>query len=341
MKQFPVAQTLHCNVRTTLPSFVVALALVISPTVHAGKLGDTRHAVRDRSSSSAGSSDNSSNDDDDDYDGGGDSDGNVLACLIPFILPFCIIAAAVKDKDNEDSKPVERALFRPYPYANGGDGRLVIESEETAPVVYAERPTEGSELVVESEETGESEAPGEALVFSETAVPRDSSYARVGGKAALGYFYDWDGVHVPGGFLMVDSSSRLGFETEWQLYLEPLEDYVDQFWMGRIDMNVRLGQTSFFEARWGIGGRMMIVDGVSGGFDTGLSFQFFPIKPLNFAMDLHLGNLGRAFYLEGRATLGVNFNRAELFAGYRASLVQSRDISVLFHGPVAGLAVWF
>ena len=338
MKQFSVAQTLHCNVRTTLLCLIVVLALVISPTVHAGKLSDTRHAVRDRSSSSNGGSSDNNDDDDYDSDGSVDSDA-VLACLIPFVLPFCIIAAAVKDKDNEDSKPVERALFRPYPYANGGDGRLVIESEETAvPPVYAESATEGAELVVEAEE---SEEAGEVLIFSETGAPRDTSYARVGGKVAASYIYDWDGVHVPGGVLMVDSSVRIGFETEWQLYLEPLEDTVDQFWMGRINMNVRFAQSSFFEGRFGLGGRMMIVDGVSGGFDSGLSFQFFPIKPLNIAADLHLGNLGRAFYLEGRAAFGVNLNRAELFAGYRASLVQGRDISVVFHGPVAGVSVWF
>ena len=244
------------------------------------------------------------------------------------------MSGTAKNGDNEGSGgPAERVYFLSYPYAGGETGRLQVERTRAMPPQYRDPAESDSELRV-ADDGGQ----GAALL---EAPPDPVSYRRSAGRFAANYFYDLDGVHVPALELMLDTASRIGVETEWRLFLEPLPDQIHRQWMGRLDLNVRLIQTPLAEARWGFGGRILIDDGVWGGFDSGFSVLFFPVRPLNISADIHLGNLGRAFYFEGRASLGVSFNRGEVFAGYRGALVQGRDISVGFHGPAAGAAVWF
>ncbi len=292
-----------------------------------GKLGDTRSAVRDDDDSDSSSKKSTSSDDSNASHDSHSSDASaVLYCLIPVVLPFCMIAWAVSDKDKE-SKTVKSAYFLPYPYARGRPGRLV--------------PEEAVETRVAMPSVSNSEDE-QVILLSDTPYEPNETASLAGGRFWADYFYDLDRVHVPELSFLIDTSSRLGLETNWRLYLEPLENDVDKLWMGRLHLNIRFLEDRHIEAKLGLGGRLMIdADGADGGFSSAFAFTIFPTKPLILTGEVSVGNLGRALFLEGQATVGAAFKRLELSAGYRGTWIHGPKTEVLFHGPMGTLALWF
>ncbi len=316
-------------------SVLLVVSLVSgSCLARAGKLDHTRSVTGNGDSGRHSKDRAAENDDgDDDYDETADSNA-LLACLIPFVLPFCIAVAALKDKRAGRSRPGPSVGFLSYPYDEDRTGRLVTDID-TRPGPPEPPPAAGPTTAPNGFENEE------GLVISETENFYGFPYARAAGRLYTHYYYDLDRVHVPGLTFSLDTSSRLGFQTEWRLYLEPLEATVDKMGMGTMDLTVRLVQAHAVEAHIALGGRLMIAPDVSGGFDSAFSVLMYPVNPLVGELILRIGNLGRALYLEGRASVGLTFRHAALFAGYQGTLLQGKGDGVVFHGPIAGVNLWF
>jgi hypothetical protein len=313
-----VVRKSHYDVKTTVVTALITVSLLLGSTsVRAGKLDETRSAARssgDRGSDENGGADNSNSSGSDSSGSGGDSDADmVLACLIPFVLPFCLLAL-----DDDEKEKAPEVYFLSYPYAGDHHGHLLLERPRQPP-----------------------RSPDEDIIITDSLESGYVPVSRVTGRLTGEYYYDLDTVHVPGVSLIFDSDTRLGFETRWRLFLEPLDDEVDKLVMGHLNMNVRLVQRPSVEAHLGIGGRLMTDKKVTGGVNSTFRLTLFPIRPVTSAMEVSIGNLGYAFFLEGQTTLGAALGRAEIFAGYRGTLIHGRSNSVVFHGPTAGISAWF
>jgi hypothetical protein len=315
---------------TTLRWILTASLLLCSFSASAGKLDDTRDAVRGGSDESGDDNSSSGSDsrDDGDWNNGRDDDADlIIACLIPIITPFCIIGLAADD--NSKGRGLPEVTFFPYPYASGNRGHLTHRPPE---YVTLEEPDAGAEAESEDEAV---------ILLSDARLNHEVSLSQVTGRLAAEYHYDLDTIHAPGVSLVFDSALRLGFETKWHHFIEPQGDGLDQLTMGDLNIAVRFVETRRVEAHLAVGGRMMIDPKLKGGFNGGFRLTAFPTKPLAIAASTDLGNVGRTFFFEGQLTLGALIGRAELFAGYKGIIFQSSSDTVLFHGPVAGLSAWF
>ena len=292
-----------------------------------GKLDDVRDAVRgDSSSSSSSSNDDDDWDDDDDddhdhYTAGSRSDSGTnngaldYLCVVPIFLPFCLPIWAIERTPFEafDQDPFG-GRFVAYPYASGAEGHIVplplaLQDDVPPPVPadpFEEEPALGRHL-----------------------------HLRLSGE----YAYDVDGaIHRPGGAMLLDTSLRVGLESAWSVYVEPLApNAADDLTFGDINVCFRLAQDDWAEFRVGLGANLMLDGGrVDAGFNGAFALDVFPIDPVVRAVAFDAGILGKTFALRARGTLGVMLSRLELFAGYDVHTIDN----ILFHGPVAGVRVW-
>ncbi len=82
------------------------------------------------------------------------------------------------------------------------------------------------------------------------------------------------------------------------------------------------------------------VVGVEVGYSGQLELDVFLVSPLVIRAELSAGALGQALFGEGRATLGIQIDRAELYLGYAAFGVVGAGASDVLHGPIGGVRVW-
>lgn len=141
--------------------------------------------------------------------------------------------------------------------------------------------------------------------------------------------------------LRLDTSPRVGVESRFSLFYERLPANVgggvDRLFLGDLNLTLRIAQHERAQVWAGLGGRALI-DGASstGGVNVTYGMDIFPLAPLAISLQGDIGNLGAAFYLEGRLTVGVMLKRFELYVGYEATRIGD----VGFHGPTFGLRLW-
>jgi hypothetical protein len=68
-----------------------------------------------------------------------------------------------------------------------------------------------------------------------------------------------------------------------------------------------------------------------------LRFDVYPERPLVFHFGATLEVLGRSFMLESQGTIGIELDRAELYAGYSTWVIGQ----TVLQGPLAGVRVTF
>lgn len=73
------------------------------------------------------------------------------------------------------------------------------------------------------------------------------------------------------------------------------------------------------------------------GVNVHLGFDLACRQPWIFSTSADLGNLGSAFVVHGRATLGYLWNRCEFLGGYDYLSIGG----VSLQGPLAGIRLWF
>ena len=308
----------------TLRLAIAACLLAAAPLLAAGKLDEARDAVRGSSSSGQRSEDTSDDDDDHTYDeradaaGHGDRDHTALdyLCILPVLWPICFPMWAMERAPfTRDAEAPFGASFHAYPYAAGSSGHLI-----TAPL---DRDAAGQE------------PPDDPFGDDEPALSPFLSM-----RMSAEYAYDLDGgIHRPGGGLLLDSNIRVGLESAWSVYIEPLTGGMyDELVFGDVNVFFRVAQDEHAESRLGVGARLMLDgDQVDAGFNATWALDVFPVDPLVLSLSIDAGNLGYAFVSHSRATVGLMLSRVELYAGYDVKTIDA----IVFHGPLGGLRVWF
>lgn len=132
---------------------------------------------------------------------------------------------------------------------------------------------------------------------------------------------------------------RLELDSEWRLYKEDNQDEPpNSAAIGNAHLAYRFAQNEYMQFRTGVGYQQWIDDeGSEYGVDLIYGFDAFPASPWIISIDTGFGSLGAAFVARIRATVGVNFDALEFYAGY-----EHIDINgVALSGPLLGARAWF
>jgi hypothetical protein len=163
--------------------------------------------------------------------------------------------------------------------------------------------------------------------------PMDLSF-----RLSTEYAYDVDHVHRPSIHAALLLPWVFGLETGWSMFFERTDGSVDRLTFGHAHVLLRLVATPHVAMSTGIGARWMIDKGrVDGGFSYTICLDVLPARYLVVSAAGDVGALGEAFVAHGRLTLGGRVGVLEVYGGYDVLSIGD----VVFHGPVAGVRLWF
>lgn len=201
----------------------------------------------------------------------------------------------------------------------------ILESEHTTDGYFAAYPyeyTPGSMLF-------------EDELAEELAPQRYSWLMRLRGE----YADDFDSLSRYGGHLLVDTNTRLGFDTEVNYWRQSFAPGVyDNLWQGDANVLIRFAQNESMQMRSGIGLNWMADDTHS---DFGFNFTYggdiYPLRPFVISADLDAGWLGEATLIHLRSTVGVQWKQVEVYTGYDYLEIGDTQLD----GLVAGVRLTF
>lgn len=146
-------------------------------------------------------------------------------------------------------------------------------------------------------------------------------------------------LHWVGGNLLVESTMRLGGETDFRVLSEhAFGSRADSATLGDANLFYRFAQSDQFQGRSGIGFNYMVDQYDSNyGFNFTYAVDWYPVKPIIVSAELDLGWLGEESLFHFRLTEGLNWKYGEAFVGYDYYDVGTFQLG----GLVAGVRLWF
>ncbi len=146
--------------------------------------------------------------------------------------------------------------------------------------------------------------------------------------------FDWVGAN-----LLVESTMRLGFETDFrELHENGPGASTDSLTLGDANLFYRFAQSNQFQGRAGAGFNYLVDQSDSNfGFNFTYAVDWYPVKPVIVSAEMDLGWLGHESLFHFRVTEGVNWKYGEAFVGYDYYDVGNFQIG----GLVAGVRLWF
>ena len=153
------------------------------------------------------------------------------------------------------------------------------------------------------------------------------------------YGYDFDSVSRIGTNVHLETTSRLGFDTElnWFDDHDHHGTFADDFWQGDFNSTIRFGQSH--HAQWWAGLGVNWIDGAAADTDYGFNFTYgadiFIGEPFILSGSLDYG-LDEDFF-HGRLAIGANWKLAEAFVGYDYLNVGPREHDTV----MIGLRTWW
>ncbi|MBA3701039.1 MAG: hypothetical protein H0W78_19490 [Planctomycetes bacterium] len=290
---------------------LIAMVASVGPSLHAedngGQLKRARDEVRPAGSSSSRPDHGSSHHHHHDDDGGG---------LFGFFFGSTSSNSPPTPVTYSSSNGASDHEMLPYPYADGQSGFLIRKPPAMLP-----DPADPTKLVPNTKRT----YPVGAVLRAEYTDGGDglNRYA-VAGQAT---------------FVL------LRIEAEGHRYIEHLDSgATDTLTLGTLGIAVALPAHDSITMLIGGGGSWYHDHyGNENGWYLKLGTEIFPIRPLVVSADVWGGFIrddefdDYSFLGGGRATLGVIWNRFELYGGWQATWIES----VTLDGPTGGIRVWF
>ena len=158
------------------------------------------------------------------------------------------------------------------------------------------------------------------------------------GRFTSEYGDNFGGLSKVGGRLQLESTSRFGIDIEWDRRREELFAGHDTLWTGDANIVYRFAQNRYAAFYTGLGANWSADNQrSSAGFNFTYGADFFPARNWVISSTLDIGRLGHATLFHGRATVGVIFNRFEIFTGYDHYKLGGVELN----GLVSGLRLWF
>jgi hypothetical protein len=115
---------------------------------------------------------------------------------------------------------------------------------------------------------------------------------------------------------------------------------LEQAWLSNALVSYRFAQAPRFAFRSGLGVRTFYLGGLRAGVDTLYALDIFGPYGIRASFEGHLGGLGHAVVLEGRASLGVMAGPVEVYLGYSSLHSVGERASASLAGPVLGARLW-
>lgn len=138
---------------------------------------------------------------------------------------------------------------------------------------------------------------------------------------------------------LLEGTSGWGLDGDWNYYTERVSPGVqDHLHVGDVNVLFRLVETERIQGRLGIGVNWFDSGSVSDvGINGTVKVDVYPVQPIIMSGEVDYGTLGDAEMFHGMVSLGVNWRRAEIFAGY-----DYRKIGpVKLEGPMFGVQLWW
>ncbi len=134
----------------------------------------------------------------------------------------------------------------------------------------------------------------------------------------------------------------LDIELRYAPYFEQTHDVIHAIGLGRAAFAYALVADDAVQLRIGAAGQLYHdAAGIEVGLSGLLELDAYPIAPLVIHLEASAGSIGQASMLDGRATLGLQIERGEIYVGYQVFAVDPLgSAGTALHGPVAGVRVW-
>lgn len=290
------------------------LLLLIPLPVHAqGLLSGVRSSVNSKNHSSESSHHDDEDHHDSHHDHGDDDDDNFLGSLLGSMIGGFLGGGDDHHHDEHHADhhhhehdldwgdnpiaPSPEVYFAQYPYANDLDGYMMSEDWVPAP-------------------------------------PQSWS-----ARAWFEYGDDYDSLHRWAGRFLVEGCHNWGVDGRWNVYTERISPGVtDNLNIGDANVFFRLGESAHVQARLGLGMNWLADAGSTDlGWNSTLKIDVYPARPVVISGGLDYGSLGGAEMFHGEISVGVIWNRFEIFGGYDYRKIDSTELE----GPMFGARIWF
>jgi hypothetical protein len=158
-------------------------------------------------------------------------------------------------------------------------------------------------------------------------------------RARPDYGTNFSGIQWVGGNVLVETTARIGMETDFRFLQEDLSfGQHDSLWLGDANAFWRFAQSDQTQMRAGVGFNYLADEfHADFGFNFTYAIDWYPVQPLVISAEMDVGSLNEATLFHVRTTAGLTWRGAEAFVGY--------DLYDIDHfqaqGMVAGIRLWF
>jgi hypothetical protein len=115
---------------------------------------------------------------------------------------------------------------------------------------------------------------------------------------------------------------------------------LEQAWLSNALVSFRFAQAPHFAFRSGLGVRTFYLAGLRAGIDSLYALDISGPYGIRASFEGHLGGLGHALVLEGRASLGVMAGPVEVYLGYSSLHSVGERASASLAGTLLGARIW-
>lgn len=147
------------------------------------------------------------------------------------------------------------------------------------------------------------------------------------------YGDDYDDIFHANGRVLMEHSSRFGFDTEFFYRNEDVQTGHDELWTGDFNITYRFAQSMKWQFRAGLGANWLVYDDEA---DEGINFTYgadwFPADPIVVSALLDWGRIGDAGLFHGRTTIGLSHNGWGVFTGYDFFEIGHQEIHSWING---------
>jgi hypothetical protein len=157
-------------------------------------------------------------------------------------------------------------------------------------------------------------------------------------RLTIDYGHNFDDLSRIGTRLIVDTSRRLGFDTEWDQWIEQVPGGYDSLATGDFNAVFRFAQSEKIQFHSGLGFNWLADSHRSDfGFNFTYGVDLFPRDPWIVSSTIDVGTLGASTRFHSRTSVGVIFHGTEFFTGYDYQRFGQADL----HGLMAGVRFWY
>lgn len=287
-----------------LSVLLLALAMLcaVELALAEGKLSEARSEVRSSSSKSSSTKSSSSDHCDSNESNDSDDDSSFLGSLFGSLLSSLFSSDTEADCENSDGSSS---------FTLSGD---VILAGVTSPLWIPKAIVgDNDEVLTLADYPYKRDWDG----YFVDEVPEPGWTKRWSGRFIAESGTDFDGLQKHGGRLRLDTTSRIGLDTEWNYRRESLSSGHDSLWNGDVNLIYRFAQSPRGAFYTGLGVNWLSDRfGGNAGFNFTYGADFYPARPWVLSGVIDWGTLGHATLFHGRATVGVMLKRVEIFTGY-------------------------